>query len=139
MRSVVDGRCPKGGRDVRAPDAPDGGGVGNSIDAIGVERAACGRMSRQSPRYVPAGYVVEITARTVGGRFLLRPSAELNATILAVLGRALALFPVDLHAVAFMSNHWHALVSVPDARALTQFVQHVHSNIARAANRLCEW
>lgn len=93
-------------------------------------------MSRRSPRFVPAGFVVEITAQTVGQQFLLRPSEALNRIILAVLGRALALFPVDMHAVAFMSNHWHALVSVPDALALSSFVQHVHSNIARAVNAM---
>jgi hypothetical protein len=93
-------------------------------------------MSRRSPRFVPAGFVVEITAQTVGQRFLLRPSEALNRVILAVLGRALALFPVDLHAFAFMSNHWHALVSVPDGLALSRFVQHVHSNIARAVNSM---
>jgi len=96
-------------------------------------------MSRTSPRFVPAESLVEITARTVGGRYLLVPGEELNAGILAVLGRALWLYPIDLHAVAFMSNHWHALVSVADAQALSAFVQYVHSNIARLVQRLRGW
>ena len=85
---------------------------------------------------MPAGSLVEVTARTVGGRYLLVPSEELNAGIWAVLGRALSKYPVELHAVAFMSNHWHALVTVADALALSRFVQYVHSNVARLVHRL---
>lgn len=96
-------------------------------------------VSRKSPRFVPPGALVEITARTVGGRYLLRPGEALNAGILAVLGRALSLCEVELHAVAFMSNHWHALLTVCDARALSRFVQHVHSNVARLVHRLHGW
>ncbi len=96
-------------------------------------------MSTKSPRYIPPESLVEITARTVGARFLMRPSPALNAAILAILGRALSLFPVTLHAFAFMSNHWHALITPVDARAVSQFLQHVHSNIARTANRLHDW
>ena len=96
-------------------------------------------MSRKSPRFIPAGSTIEITAKTVASRFLLRPSPELNAAILAILGRALSLFPVELHAFAFLSNHWHALVTVADARAAKQFIQHVHSTLATAVNRLTGW
>ena len=96
-------------------------------------------MSRKSPRFIPAGSTIEITAKTVASRFLLRPSPELNTAIPAILGRALSLFPVELHAFAFLSNHWHALVTVADARAAKQFIQHVHSTLATAVNRLTGW
>lgn len=98
-------------------------------------------MSRKSPRFVPSHdeTLVEITASVVGHRFLLTPSEELNAGILAALGRALSLYPVALHAISFMSNHWHGMVTVPDAKALTEFVQHLHSNVARLVHRLHGW
>jgi putative transposase len=96
-------------------------------------------MSRESPRFVPAGSLVEITARTIGGRYLLVPSEELDAGIWSILGRALSKYPVELHAVAFMSNHWHALASVADAQALSRFVQYVHANVARLVRRLRGW
>jgi hypothetical protein len=83
--------------------------------------------------------MVEITARTVGARFLLVPRPALTARILGTIGRALSLFPVDLHAFAFLSNHWHGLISAPDALAVTRFVQHVHSNVAFAVNELHGW
>lgn len=105
----------------------------------GTARALGFVMSRKSPRFIPPGSLVEITARTTAGRYLLTPSAAMNEAILASLGRALALHPVDLHAFAFMSNHWHGLVSVPDALALRGFVHSVHGNVARAAKRLHAW
>jgi hypothetical protein len=93
----------------------------------------------RSPRFIPAGATVEITCRTVGGRFLLRPGEAMNHAILAVLGRALHLLPIDLHAFAFLSNHWHGLVTTPDAQALAMFMEHVHGNVARAAQMLHGW
>lgn len=91
------------------------------------------------PRFIPPGATVEVAARTIGGRFLLRPGPEMNAAILGTLGRALHLYPLDLHAFTFLSNHWHALVTVPDAELLANFLGHVHGNIARAANRIHDW
>mgnify|MGYP001447819649 CR=1 FL=1 len=95
-------------------------------------------MSRKSPRYAPPNTVIEITARTVGSQFLLRPSAELNAIILATMARALFLFPIKLHAFAFLSNHWHALLTALDGKTVSKFVQHVHSNVARAVNAMLD-
>lgn len=91
-------------------------------------------------RFVPAGSVVEVTCRTIQGRWLLRPSPKLNDLLLGVLGRALSLYPsVQLHAFVFLSNHVHLLVSVPDACALAAFMNHFSSNVAREAGRLHGW
>jgi hypothetical protein len=90
----------------------------------------------RSPRFIQPRTVFEITMRTDGARLYLRPSAALNARILATLGRALALYPVELHAFAFMSNHWHALVTPLDAPALASFLRYVHSNVAKAAQEI---
>jgi len=65
-------------------------------------------------RLVPPGAVVEITARTVHGRLLLRPSADVNDLVIGVLGRAQHLFGVGRHAFVAMSNHMHLLASVRD-------------------------
>jgi putative transposase len=83
--------------------------------------------------------MVEITTRTSGGRLLLRPSDELNRRIKSVIGRALDLYPLSLHAFVFMSNHWHALLSVLDAERLAQFLRHVNGNVAKAVNDLVGW
>jgi REP element-mobilizing transposase RayT len=88
------------------------------------------------PRFIPPGTLVEITFRTNAARMSLRPGRALNAAILASLGRALSMYPVELHAFHFMSNHWHALVTVVDGLALSRFMQFVHGNVAKAAQTI---
>ena len=54
-------------------------------------------MSRQLRFMPPEGSgLVEVTTRTVHGRFLLAPSGELNDLILGALGRAQELYSVRL-------------------------------------------
>lgn len=58
-------------------------------------------------RYIPeGGALVEITSRTVGGRYLLKPSAEVNEAVVGVLARAQRFYEVPMHALVFMSNHY---------------------------------
>ncbi len=90
-------------------------------------------------RFVPPNAVVEITTRTIHGRLLLRPSAEVNDRVLGVLGRAQHLFGVELHAFVVMSNHMHLLASVRDAAQLAGFMSFVNGNIAREVGRLHGW
>jgi REP element-mobilizing transposase RayT len=90
-------------------------------------------------RYIPPNSVVEVTTRTIQGRFLLRPSPELNALILGIIGRALTRYAVQVHALAFLSNHYHMLLSVADAQALSKFMEYVNGNIAKEAGRMHGW
>jgi REP element-mobilizing transposase RayT len=90
-------------------------------------------------RFVPPGALVEVTTRTVQSRFLLRPSREVNDLIVGILGRAQSLFPVRIHAFVVLSNHWHGLLSVDDARQLASFLAFVNGNIAREIGRLHDW
>jgi REP element-mobilizing transposase RayT len=83
--------------------------------------------------------LVEVTCRTVQGRFLLRPSPELNRRIVGVLGRAQRLTGLRLHAVVFASNHYHLLASPDHPKQLVDFMRHVQSNIAREAGELHDW
>jgi REP element-mobilizing transposase RayT len=91
-------------------------------------------------RFIPPNSVVEITCRTIQGRWLLRPSPVLNDLLLGVLGRAMSLHPeVRVHAFVFLSNHVHLLLSVPDGAVLASFMNHFNSNVAREAGRLHAW
>jgi REP element-mobilizing transposase RayT len=91
-------------------------------------------------RFIPeGGSLVEVTCRTIHGRFLLRPSRHLNELIAGVLGRALGRYPVGLHGLVFLSNHYHLLLSIPDARSLASFMNYFNSNVAREAGRLAHW
>lgn len=90
-------------------------------------------------RFIPPGSLVEVTCRTVQGRLLLRPSPLLRELTLGVLARAARLYPVELHAFAFLSNHFHLLVTVPHAQRLASFMNYLNSNLAREAGRLIRW
>ncbi len=100
------------------------------LDFVGVARRL---------RFVPAGSLVEVTCRTVQGRLLLRPSPLLRELTLGVLARAARLYPVEVHAFAFLSNHFHLLVTVSDAQRLARFMNYLNSNLAREAGRLVRW
>ena len=95
-------------------------------------------MSRRL-RFIPSDSLVEVTCRTVQGRLLLRPSPLLSDLTLGVLARAVRLYPVELHAFAFLSNHYHLLATVPSAQRLASFMNYFNSNLAREAGRLVRW
>lgn len=91
-------------------------------------------------RFIPeGGSLVEVTCRTVQGRYLLRPDEESRDIILGVLARAKRLYPVRIHAFAFLSNHYHILLSIPDAQRLARFMQYLNANLAREIARLVDW
>jgi REP element-mobilizing transposase RayT len=83
--------------------------------------------------------MVEVTCRTIQGRMLLRPSAPLNEAIRGVLARAARLHGVEVHLPVFLSNHYHLLVSVRDAKQLAAFMNYLNSNLAREAGRQVRW
>ena len=58
--------------------------------------------------------MIEVTMRTVHGRFLLRPGNALNDVVTGVIGRAQRKYCMRIHALVVLSNHMHALLS-PDS------------------------
>jgi REP element-mobilizing transposase RayT len=83
--------------------------------------------------------MVEVTMRTIHGRFLLRPSPAVNDLIVGVIGRAQRKYGMRLHAVAVLSSHWHALVTPDSSQQLAAFVDYVAGNIAREIGKLHGW
>ena len=69
------------------------------------------------------GSLVELTTRTVQGRFLLRPGPGLNRIVAGVLGRAQRLYQVEIVYLAVLSNHLHLLVCVDTARQMADFMR----------------
>jgi REP element-mobilizing transposase RayT len=91
-----------------------------------------------APRGVP--FVVELSSKTLQGRFLLRPSKEVNSVILGIIGRALATYSgVKLHALSFVSNHFHILASSPSTKEISDFMCLAKSCIARKVGPLNNW
>jgi REP element-mobilizing transposase RayT len=83
--------------------------------------------------------LVEVTNRTVDGRFLLRPSREVNDIILGVLARAARLYRVGVCAFNFLSNHYHLLLRPADAQALRGFMTHLNTNLSKEIGRHRGW
>jgi hypothetical protein len=83
--------------------------------------------------------MVEITGRTVQGRFLFVPSDAFNDIALGVLGRAQRLYNVRLFGYVVLSNHVHILAWVDDAQQLANFMGYFVSKLAREVARLTGW
>jgi hypothetical protein len=84
--------------------------------------------------------VFECTSRTIQGRFLLRPSAQLRRRMIGILCGAHELYPlVKLHAFAVLSNHWEFLASCDCAEELALYIGYVNGNFARECGRVHNW
>jgi len=90
-------------------------------------------------RFIPPGSLVEVTCRTLQGRFLLRPSRDLNEIALGIFVRAAEMYDVKVVAFVVLSNHMHLLVVPADAEQLASFMNYVNGNLAREAGRLYAW
>lgn len=83
--------------------------------------------------------VVEITSRTIQGRYLLRPSRRVNDLIVGVLGRAQTKYGVTIYCFVFMSNHFHLLMKAESVKKMSRFVGFVKKNIAAELSRVHGW
>jgi putative transposase len=90
-------------------------------------------------RHIPQGHLVEVTCRTIQGRYLLRPTPLSSDIILGVIGRAQRLYNVEIHSLTFLSSHMHLLLSPQDAWHLARFMNHVNGNIAKKIGSLVGW
>ena len=70
-------------------------------------------MSR--PRSILPGTTYLITRRTVRRMFFLTPSPVVNQILLFCMARAAVQYGVKIHAFAFLSNHFHIVLTDPDA------------------------
>lgn len=86
-----------------------------------------------APRQILPGTIYLVTRRCAQRQFLLRPCAETNAIFLYVLAVAARRFGVQVHAFCVLSNHFHLVVTDPEAR-LPAFEQYLDSLVARAVN-----
>lgn len=81
----------------------------------------------------------EITVRTFQNRPLLAPIPEVVDLIIGILGRAQRTYGLAIHALVFLSTHYHLLVTATDSAQLARFMGYVNSNIAREIGRLIGW
>jgi putative transposase len=91
-------------------------------------------------RYVEeGGSLVEVTARMLQRRFLLRPSPALNEIVHGLLARGKRRYGVEVCLFVFMSGHFHLLLRVENALQLSRFMTWLNSNLAREVARLTDW
>jgi REP element-mobilizing transposase RayT len=101
--------------------------------------AECVLDSMRPIRFLPPDCLVEVSARTIHGRMLLRPDPVTCDAILGVLGRAQAFYRIRIVAFAFLSNHYHLLLLPDSSRQLADFMGYLASNVAREVGRLHDW
>jgi len=90
-------------------------------------------------RFIPPNSLVEVTCRTVQGRFLLQPSEEFDKIFVGILARAQNFHSVRIHGFVALSNHYHLLISPQTAWQLARFMQYVNTNVSKEAGRLSKW
>lgn len=86
-----------------------------------------------APRQVLPGVTYLITRRCSERRFFLRPSRTTNAIFGYILAVAASRYGVKVHAYCVLSNHFHLVVTDPDAR-LPEFHRYLDALVARAMN-----
>ena len=84
-----------------------------------------------APRQSLPGTTYLVTRRCEGRRFLLRPSALVNAVIEYVLAAKAQEYGILLHAFCVLSNHLHLVLTDPHGN-LPPFMRDVGSTVAKA-------
>ncbi|HVJ15686.1 MAG TPA: hypothetical protein VM686_09595 [Polyangiaceae bacterium] len=74
-----------------------------------------------------------VTRRVTQQQSFLRPSRQTNQIVAYCIASAAEHTGVQLHAVTVMSNHWHAVLTDPQAR-VPEFLERVHRSIAKCLN-----
>ncbi len=79
----------------------------------------------KKPRYLPPepSCLVEVSNRTVGSRFLLKPTKVANQRIAGVLARAADRYGVQVVFYVFASTHFHLLLIVSDNEQMADFME----------------
>jgi hypothetical protein len=95
-----------------------------------------GRRLRYLP---PEDVVVEITQRTMQGRHLFEPSPESVRVIVGVLAHAQQETGMVVHGVAFLSTHFHLLISPEKVEQMADFMGRVKVGLSKELGRLHDW
>ena len=82
-----------------------------------------------------------VVSRCIQGYAFLKPTQEINAIIRSVLCYSLHKHKsvVELHHYAFLSNHFHLLISAAKTKHMSRFMSHFKGNLARELGRVHDW
>jgi putative transposase len=87
------------------------------------------------PRQVLPNRMYMITRRTFERRFMMQPNAKVRQILAYCIGEAAKRFDIEVVLPMALSNHHHTIVFDRYGRIL-DFVQHLHTMIARCLNAL---
>ncbi len=68
--------------------------------------------------------------------YLVPDRPAINETVIGVVGRGQKRHRVRIHGVAFVSNHFHMVVTGANPEQIARFMQYVKGNLTRRINRL---
>jgi REP element-mobilizing transposase RayT len=85
------------------------------------------------PRQILPGSTYFVSRRCTQRQFLLTPTPQTTRIFGYCLAVAAARCNIQVHAACVMSNHWHAVVTDPDAR-IPEFLGYLHKYVAKAVN-----
>ena len=82
-----------------------------------------------------------IVSRCLQGFSFLKPTKETNAVIRGIFCFSIHSFEhaIEVHHYAFLSNHFHILISAEKTAHMSAFIGHFKSNLARELGRLHDW
>jgi putative transposase len=86
-----------------------------------------------TPRQILPGTTYFVSRRCTQRQFLLKPSALTTGIFGYCLAVAARRCNIRVHAACVMSNHWHAVVTDPEAR-IPEFLAYLHKHVAKAVN-----
>lgn len=86
--------------------------------------------------YLEPNTLVEVTTVTIGNRRLMRPSKDVNETVVGVFGRAQREHGMTICDIKVMSSHYHLLLQPRDAGHLARFMNFVNTNLSKELGRL---
>lgn len=81
---------------------------------------------------------VHVFNRTLGQRYRLKPTSELNAGILAIFIKLQRRYKMRVCAYAFMTNHFHLVLRIQHTEQLSAFMRDLQSAIALLSYELFE-
>ena len=82
-----------------------------------------------------------VVSRMVQGYSFLKPTSEITAIVRGVLTYSLESHKdtIKIHHDAFLSNHFHLLISSKETKDLARFMCHFKGNLARELTRVYDW
>ncbi|PRQ02907.1 Transposase IS200 like protein [Enhygromyxa salina] len=87
------------------------------------------------PRSIHEEQTAFITCRAVGRSFRFVPTEKVAETLMFVLAHTCSKFPVSVHEVVYMSNHFHLLMTA-HTKCIPQFMEELNSLASRALNAI---